>query len=432
MTDLGAHAQPASRAESAESAGPGDGVDLVGDPASPALGRRLSLILAVAAGVSVANVYFPQAMSPLVAAGLGVRPATAALVATTTQLGYAAGIFLLVPLGDRLRHRSLIVTLLTVTGLALLGAAGAPTLAVLVGFSALIGLTTVVPQIIFPMAAGLVSDDRRGATVGTLMGGLLGGILLARAFGGLVGGWLGWRVTYLTAAVLALTLAAVLRRLLPTTVPASRQRYPALLADAGRLLRSEPELRRSCLYQAMLFGGFSAAWTSLALLVTGSRYGLDTQAVGLIALVGAGSMLCAPVAGRWVDRRGPDPVSLVGILGAIVAAGILLGADAGGAPGLVALVAGMLVLDTAVQCAQAANQSRIFALRPEARGRLNTAYMTCTFVGGAAGSWLGARAYTIVGWPGVCALVAAGAAVAFTRHVARRRTFRAPDRPGPS
>jgi predicted MFS family arabinose efflux permease len=384
----------------------------------------MTAILALTCGVSVANIYFPQAVSPLVAAGLHVSTGSAALAATAAQLGYAAGIFLLVPLGDRLPHRPLLATLLALTGLGLLAAAAAPTLPALLAASAVVGTTTVVPQVVIPMAAGMAAPGRRASVVGTLLGGLIGGILLARAFGGVLGGWLGWRTPYLVAAVLALLLAAVLSAVLRPAAtqglePPSRQRYPALLAAPVRLWVGEPELRRSCLYQATLFAGFSAAWTSLALLVTGPRYGFGAPAVGLIALVAAGSVVGTPAAGRWVDRRGPDPVNLVCILGTLAAAGVLTAGASGGAAGLVALTAGMLLLDVAVQCGQVANQARIFALRPEARSRINTAYMTCSFLGGSAGSWLGVRAYTALGWPGVCGLVAVAALVALARHATR-------------
>lgn len=386
----------------------------------PRLTRPLMLTLALACGVAVANVYFPQALSPLIAAGLHVSPGTAAWVAIVTQLGYAAGLFLLVPLGDRIPHRRLIAILLGCTGLGLLAAGSAPSLAVLIGASAMIGVTTVVPQIIMPMAAGLVADGRRGAVTGTLLSGLLGGILLARTFGGAVGEWLGWRAPYLVAAVLALVFAVVLAVVAPVTAPASRERYPALLATAVRLLRTEPALRRSCLYQAALFAGFSAAWTSLALLITGPRYQLDASVVGLVALVGAASVVSTPIAGRWIDRRGPDSVNLAGMLVTLVAAAVLAAGVLGGVAGLVVLTVGMLLLDTAVQCGQVANQARIFALAPHLRSRLNTAYMTCSFLGGSAGSWLGVQAYLWLGWTGVCAMVVVLAGAALARHLRKR------------
>ncbi|MEU2776839.1 MFS transporter [Streptomyces sp. NPDC007162] len=384
-------------------------------------GRRLPLLMALACGVGVSNVYFPQALTPLVAHGLDVAPATAAAVATVTQLGYAAGIFLLVPLGDRLPRRPLVTALLAVTTLALLVAGLAPATGLLLAAGTVVGVATVVPQILLPMAAGLVGPDRRGSVIGTLQAGLIGGILLARTFGGVLGEHLGWRAPYLVAAALTALLATILGLALPATAPAVQDRYPALLADSLRMLRSERDLRRSVFFQVTLFGGFSAAWTALALLVTGPRYDMGTQAVGLLALIGAGSMFCAPAAGRWVDRFGVDHVNLWCILSALVAAAVLTAGSLGGAAGLVALAVGLLLLDVAVQCGQVANQARIFALRPEARSRLNTGYMTCAFLGGSAGSWLGTRAYVQMGWDPVCALIVLAALLALAAYLVGRR-----------
>ncbi|MEV6550373.1 MFS transporter [Streptomyces sp. NPDC051597] len=394
--------------------------------------RRVILLLAVVCGVAVGNVYFPQAIGPTVAAGLGVSPDAAALTVTAVQFGYAAGIFLLVPLGDRIAHRRLIVTLLGLTGLGLLAAGAAPSLGPLVGASALIGVTTVIAPIAGPLAVGLVPEDRRGAVSGTLLSGSIGGMLLSRTLGGTLGQWLGWRAPYLLAAVLALATAALLWRVLPRTSPPSRQRYPALLAEPLRLLRAESELRRSCFYQAMVFGGFSAVWTGVALLLTGSAYGMGARAVGALALVNAATMLCTPYAGRATDRRGPDAVNLVSMLVVLAAAVVLVFGALGGTGGMVALVVGTLLLDIGMQSGMVANQVRFYALRPEARSRLNTAYMTCGYLGGSLGSWAGARAYAAVGWPGVCALVAVLVAAALVRHAFARRKPRgapAPVRP---
>ncbi|MGI5525892.1 MFS transporter [Streptomyces syringium] len=381
------------------------------------MSRRLVLILALTCAVGVGNVYFPQAISPLVAAGLGEAPESAALVVTATQVGYTAGILLLVPLGDRLPHRSFLVTLLALTGAGLLAAGCAPTLPLLVAVSALIGITTVAAQIIAPLAAGLVAADRRGAVMGTLLSGSIGGMLLARTFSGTLGEWLGWRAPYLVAAVLVLLLATVLACTLPVTTPPSRQPYRALLAEPLHLLRTEPDLRRSCLYQATIFAGFSATWTCVALLLTGPAYDLGAPAVGMLALVGAATMLCTPFAGRLVDRRGPDPVNLACILGVLVAAAVLTAGARGGVLGLTALVLGTLLLDIAMQSGMVANQARVFALRPDARSRLNTAYMTCAYLGGSGGSWVGVRVHGQAGWQGVCALVAFLAAVALAHHL---------------
>ncbi|MFJ8589147.1 MFS transporter [Streptomyces sp. NPDC093595] len=378
------------------------------------------LLLAVACGVAVGNLYFPQAVVPLVAAGLGVPAGTAALVVTAAQFGYAAGILLLVPLGDRVPHRPLITTLLVTTGAGLLAASAAPGPVALAGLSALIGVTTVVAPLVGPMAAGLVPEERRGAVTGTLLAGSIGGMLLSRAAGGALGEWLGWRAPYVLAAAASLTLAAVLARTLPTTAPAVRQPYPRLLAATLRLLRDEPELRRSCLYQATVFGAFTAVWTGAALLLTGPVYGFGAQSVGVLALVNVATMLATPAAGRLIDRRGPDAVNLACFLAVLVSAAVLAAGGLGGAAGLAALALGTLLLDVAMQSGMVANQVRIWALRPEARSRLNTAYMVCAFLGGGFGSWAATRAYTHVGWPGVSALVALLAGLALARHLLRR------------
>ncbi len=389
---------------------------LTSEPPQATLSRRVILVMAVACGVCVANVYYAQPISPLFAADFHVAASAAAVVPVASQLGYAAGLFLLVPLGDRLRARPLILTLLVLTTAGLLVAGTASSLAVLTLAVAAVGITTVVPQLLLPMAAGMVEDERRGAVSGMLLSGLLGGILLARTFSATLGGWLGWRAPFLISAGLILVLAGVLLRLLPDTTPTSRQHYGALLAAPLRLLAAEPALRRSCLNQALMFGAFSAAWTTVALLVTGPAFGLSTQAVGVLALVGAGSVLSTPFAGRRIDKVGPEPVSLVCFAGVLASAGVLLLADLHGAAGLILLGAGMLLLDTFAQCSQVANQARVFALASQARARLNTAYMTSVFIGGSIGSWLGVRVYDAVGWPGISGLVGVAALVALARH----------------
>ncbi|MEU0068675.1 MFS transporter [Streptomyces sp. NPDC006332] len=388
------------------------------------MNRRTALLLAVTCAVAVGNIYFPQAIIPLVAAGLHTSPNAASLAVTATQIGYTAGMFLLVPLGDRLPPRSFLVALLALTGLGLLAAGCAPALPLLIAASALTGLTTVAAQVVGPLAVALVAADRRGAVIGTLLSGSIGGMLLARAFSGSLGEWLGWRAPYLAAAALTLLLASILARTVPIVTPRSRQPYPALLAESLRLLRTEPDLRRSCFYQATVFAGFSAVWTCLALVLTGPLYGMGAQAVGLLALVGGATMLCTPLAGRLVDRHGPDPVNLICMLTVLVSAAVLAAGAWGGVPGLTALVVGTLLLDLAMQSGMVANQARVYALRPDARSRLNTAYMTCAYLGGSAGSWLAVRAYGQVGWWGVCALVALLTALALACHVVELRSRR--------
>jgi predicted MFS family arabinose efflux permease len=400
---------------------------LIGAPARsqsrerPALSRRLTLLLAAACGVGVANVYFPQAITPLLATDLHVSRGAAAFVATTSQLGYVLGIFFLVPLGDRIPRRPLIVTMFAVVAIGLFLCGSAPSLAPLLVLSVLVGAATVVPQILIPMGADLADGGGAASVVGMLQGGLLGGILLARTFGGTLGQWLGWRAPYLVAGALAVLLSALLAVALPASPSSSSHRYPALLATSLRLFRTLPDLRRSCFYQAMLFAGFTAAWTSIALFLTGSEYGYGTSVVGLVALVGAVSVVGVPLTGRLIDRRGPDGISRASFIGVGAAAAVLLTGSLGGRVGFAGLLAGMLLLDCSVQASQVANQSRIFALAPEARSRLNSSYMTCVFLGGSAGSLIGTRVYLAFGWNGVCAVVGVAGALALARDLRPRR-----------
>lgn len=380
-------------------------------------------LLATACGVAVGNVYFPQAVSPAIAAGMHVSGGSAAAVVTATQFGYTAGLFLLVPLGDRLPHRRLLMTLLAVTGTLLLTAGMMPALRPLIALSVLIGVATVAAPIIGPMAAGLVAPQRRGVTSGLLLSGGTGGMLLSRTFSGYLAERCGWAAPYLLFGVLTLALVPLIGRVVPRNEPGTRLSYPALLLEPLRLLRREPLLRRSAGYQAAVFAGFSAVWTCVALLLTGPAYGYDARAVGLLALVNAATALVTPLAGRLVDRRGPDLVTLMCATAVVGAAGLLaLGADRR----LGWLIAGTLVLDVAMQSGMVANQVRFYALGRSRLSRLNTAYMTCAYFGGAVGSWLGVRCYTAYGWHGVCGLVAL---LAVTVMLALgRRSFRSATR----
>ncbi|MEV7521918.1 MFS transporter [Streptomyces sp. NPDC091371] len=416
-------------------------------PAAPApaprpatgLDRRLIALLSLTCAIAVGNIYFPQAVSPLVAEGLRTSPDKAAVVVTATQIGYTTGIFLLVPLGDRLPYRRLLVTLLAASGVALLGAALAQSLPQLVLASVLVGVTTTSAQLIGPMTVGLVAEGRRGAVMGTLLSGSIGGMLLARTFSGALGEKFGWQAPYLVAGLVVLCLTLVLARALPATeVPGTTPRIPlrALPVQPLRLLRAEPELRRSAGYQAALFGGFSAVWTCLALLLTGPLYGFGPQALGLVALTGLITMACTPLAGRIVDRLGPDRVNLTCFLATLAAAAVLTAGALGGTTGLIALVLGTLLLDTAMQCGMIANQARFYAARSDSRSALNTAYMTCAYLGGSAGSWLGVQLYRHSGWLGVCLLLAllTAPAIDSARRVrtAKRQVAFPPTSPRPS
>lgn len=365
---------------------------------SPPLSKATLFAMALAAGVAVANIYYNQPMLGLMGESLG-DARVSAWIPTLTQLGYAAGLLLLLPLGDVFERRRLIVAQFLVLAAALLLLALAPNLPSLAATSVLVGAAATVAQQIVPFSALLASPQKRGAAIGSVMSGLLTGILLSRTFAGLVSSVAGWRATFLIAAPIAVAAAVLMRVTLPAHRPGHPLRYAKLLASLGELWSREPTLRRSAIGQAFLFASFSAFWTILALHLAQPPLGLGAAAAGLFGVVGAIGVAMAPVAGRAADRRGSRPVVVLGALATATAWMIL-----GGWRSLPGLVVGVVVLDFGVQIALIANQHAIYGLHPEYKSRLNTLFMTTMFVGGAVGSTAAAWAWHRYGWTGVCAL----------------------------
>ena len=380
--------------------------------------RGLLLLLATIAGVTVANISFNQPLLddfrqsfPTGAAWIGAVPAG-------TQLGYAAGMLLLAPLGDRYDRRRII--LLQTAGLcvALLVAATAPSLAVLVVASLAIGILSTIAQQAVPFSAELAPPEARGHAVGTVMSGLLLGILLARTAAGFVGQYFGWRAVFGASIVALLVLAVVIVKKLPKSQPTSTLGYGKLLGSMWHLVLELPGLREASATGACLFAAFSLFWPVLTLLLAGEPFHLGPQAAGLFGIVGAAGAMAAPMAGRSADKRGPRAVITMSI--ALMALAFVIFAFSG--KSLIGLVIGVIVLDVGVQAAQISNQSRIYALRPEARSRVNTVFMVCYFIGGATGSAVGVTAWRAFGWVGVCmAGIAFTALAGWIHHATRPR-----------
>lgn len=366
----------------------------------PTPSRALIVTMAVASGVAVANIYYNQPMLADMARSFRASPHAIGLVATATQIGYAAGMPLFIPLGDYFERRALIVTLFALVACALAGAALSPSLTWLVISSFAIGLTTVIAQILIPFATELTSPEEQGRTVGTIMTGVLLGILLARTVSGVVAQHFGWRVMFWIAAALALVFAALLARLLPHAPVTSKISYGRLMRSIWALVVELPKLRQVSLVAAMFLASFSAFWTTLVFLLETPPYHYGAQTAGLFGLVGAIGAAAAPVSGRLSDRRGSRFVVSIAILVVLCAFGIFwtFGFRLWG------LVVGVIVLDAGVQAAQVANQTRILRLRPEARNRVNTVYMISYFTGGSIGSLAGAWAWSKWGWNGVCSV----------------------------
>ena len=364
------------------------------------LTRPLLVLIAVATGAVVANLYYAQPLLHQVALDFHTGSGLASLIITATQVGYAAGLLLIVPLGDLYVRRVLVVRIFAVAAVALVACAIAPDIWIFGLASVAVGAASVAGQVMIPFAADLAPAERRGRVVARIMTGLLLGILLARTVSGLVAEVAGWRSVYWLSAGLMVVFAAVLWRALPTEGPRPRMRYGSLVASSLRLLVDEPVLRRRAWHGACAFACFSVLWTTIAFLLSGDPYHYSSALIGLFGLVGAAGILAANLAGKLADADRSTASTLV--------AGVLLIGSFGllwfGRTSLAALIAGIVVLDVGTQGMQITNQAIIYALRPDARSRINSAYMVCYFVGGAVGSVTAGVLFAADGWSGVCLL----------------------------
>lgn len=373
----------------------------------------VQFVLALIAGGGAANVYYHQPALGLLMTEFGSAAPTT--IAASTMFGYAAGILLLVPLGDTWPRRTLIVCQQLVLAAALVVAALAPSLLVLALASAIAGAFATTAQQAIPFAAELAKPESRGRAVGRAMTGLLLGVLLARTVSGTIANQLGWRSVFAAAAGIALIFAAVAAFSLPKTRPNTVLPYRALLGSLFSLVREEPILRWATLTQGCIFASFNAFWASLVLHLQSAPFNLGPASAGLFGLVGAIGALVAPMSGRLSDRHGSRIIVIFGAILGLLSFGILEGF---GHTSLIGIGVGALGLAIGDSLAMIANQTQVYSLRPEARGRLNTIYMTGMFFSGGLGASLGTKGYAFGGWTTVSTIGAAFAVLAVLAAVA--------------
>lgn len=397
------------------------------DASAPALSRWTALLFAVGAGLAVANVYYAQPLLDVMALEFRVEPGAIGLVMTFTQCGLALGLLLIVPLGDLWDRRLLIVGQMLLSALALIVVATAASSVVLMAGMIAVGLMAGVVQLLVTFAADLAAPAERGRMVGTVTSGVVMGILMARLVSGLIADIAGWRGVYVVSAVAMLVTAGVLFAVLP------RQRgarvdlsYPQLLASVFMLFVEEPVLRVRAVIALLMFASFSALWTAMVFPLSAPPFSLSHGEVGLFGLAGVAGALAANRAGRLADIGLAQWTSGVALVLLVLSWGMIAFTE----QTLWALIAGVIVLDLAVQALHVTNQSMIYAAQPQARSRLVAGYMTFYSIGSAMGSIAATMIYTVAGWAGVC-LLGAGISVAALIFWAATRHL-TPARPGPT
>ncbi|WP_127498344.1 MFS transporter [Paenibacillus glycanilyticus] len=358
----------------------------------------LTILLATACGMIAANLYYAQPLVGLISSSLGLSPGSAGLIVTLTQIGYVAGLLFIVPLGDIVENRKLVVTALLLTAAALITAALAKQPFLFLTATLVVGLGSVAAQVLVPFASYLASDASRGRVVGNVMSGLLLGIMLARPLSSLVADFLGWHAIFAISAAAIVILAIVLAKVLPVRKPTAATNYTALLGSMWRLLRTTPILRRRALYHATLFAAFSLFWTTVPQLLAGPKFHFSQTAIALYALVGVAGAVAAPLAGRLADRGWTRPATAIALITVIVSVLLPLLIQTSSPVGVVVLVIAAILLDAGVSANLVLSQRSIFSLGADIRSRLNGLFMAIFFFGGAIGSAAGGWAYAAGGW----------------------------------
>ncbi|WP_337103096.1 MFS transporter [Paenibacillus sp. YIM B09110] len=361
----------------------------------------LTILLATACGIIVANLYYAQPLVGLISSSIGLSASGAGLIVTLTQIGYVVGLLFIVPLGDIVENRKLVVVSILLTAVALTVAAVTKQAMLFFAASLFIGLGSVATQVLVPFASYLASESARGRVVGNVMSGLLLGIMLSRPLSSLVADFWSWHAIFGLSAAALVVLAIILSTVLPARRPTASTQYGALLGSMWHLLRTTPILRRRAVYHACVFATFSIFWTTVPLLLSSPDFHFSQKAIALYALVGVAGAIAAPVAGRLADRGWTRPGTGIAVGTVIISVLLPLMIQTSSSVGVAVLVVSAILLDAGVSANLVLSQREIFSLGPEIRSRLNGLFMAIFFLGGAVGSAIGGWAYASGGWSAV-------------------------------
>ncbi|KQR72512.1 MFS transporter [Pedobacter sp. Leaf176] len=362
------------------------------------LKRADIILMAFCTGLIVANIYYCQPLVILVAEDFKLTESYAGRITYLTQIGYALGLFLLVPLGDMFERKKQILVITGLAILALLAAALSRTFFLLEIASILIGACSIVPQLILPLAANLSSDENRGANIGMIMSGLLVGILASRAVSGSIGFWLGWRAMYYIAAGICALLIVLMAKRFPQSYPGFKGSYKELMTSMFSYIKTQAVLRETSVINFLAFAIISAFWTTMVLFLANPPFSYQTLQIGLFGIAGAAGALAAPLVGKLSDGNNPRKNLMIGFILQIVSVGLFYFTGSH----LYLFIIGIVLIDIGQQAIHVTNQTRIYTLIPEARNRLNTIFMSVSFIGASCGSALGLYLWDKGGWNLFC------------------------------
>jgi predicted MFS family arabinose efflux permease len=400
-------------------------MEAITEAASPARGpssitRGMTLLLAAACGLVIANIYYVQPLAGPIARALGLPTSATGIMVTLTQIGYGLGLILLVPLCDLLENRRIIVVMVAATAVALAIAGFAPSALLFLTASLAIGLSSTAVQMLVPFAASMAPEEHRGRVVGQVVGGLMLGIMMARPLASFIAGMSSWHTVFLIGAAVMVIVATTLGALLPRRVPETKLTYFELLVSMAMLMATQPVLRTRATYQFLLFASFSLFWTVSPLLLAGAPFNLSQHGIGWFALAGVTGALASPVAGYLADKGLGRAATMVGILAVVVGYAVTLIPLGGSTTALVVLVLAAVLIDFGLTLNVVIGQRAIYGLAPELRSRLNGLFGGSTFCGGAIGSAVGGWAFAHGGWQWAAVLGAAFPMIALAYFVLQR------------